>query len=701
MFATLASAMRARCHVSTILLAATAVTAGAQEDSTRARRDTAQLGAVTVIGSRDDILEARDRMLTIPGGVAMVTPSEMRATRQANLHDVLRFTPGVYVQPRLGAADESQLSIRGSGLRNNFHARGVNLLVNGMPYRNADGFTDFESLEMLTTEAVEVYKGANALRYGGSTLGGAINMLTQTGITAPPLTVYLQGGAFGFLKGQLAAAGMGASTDWYGSYARTKLGGYRDWSEQQRDRVSLHGGVRANDRVDVRTFYLFARVDEQLPGSLTRAELASTPGMAVPGNVTNKWGRHYNLHHLGAQLRAQLTPHQRLEVSPYMQYRDVDHPIFEIITQITRDVGFEARYENTAPLFGHANRLTIGIQPALESMTNHQYRNVGGTRGTMTKDEYDRAETAALYAESALDVSARVTATAGLRAEQSARQVNDRLTANGNQSGDRTFNSITPRAGLVARLSSRSQAFANVSRTVEPPLLLELTSFGNPGGFLPLEPQSAWQYELGARSQALGLAWEVSLYDIEIEHELLNQNVKPFPAATFTVPTYRNSEKTRHAGLEAGVAFNRWLHLITRGDVRDALSGRVSYTFNRFTYVEDPAFTGHDIPGAPRHYVSAEVKYQHPAGFSVAPSLEWVPGSYFLNSENTERNSAWHNVGFRAEWLVSRLATTVFLTGQNLTDTKYSGSVQVDNAAGRYFEPSDPRSFYLGARWTR
>jgi iron complex outermembrane receptor protein len=78
------------------------------------------------------------------------------------------MTPGVYVQPRFGAADESQISIRGSGLRNNFHLRGVNVLVNGMPYRNADGFTDFESLELLNTESIEVYKGG--MRFGTADL---------------------------------------------------------------------------------------------------------------------------------------------------------------------------------------------------------------------------------------------------------------------------------------------------------------------------------------------------------------------------------------------------------------------------------------------------------------------------------------------------------------------------------------------------
>ena len=105
---------------------------------------------LTAIGSPGELDEVRARMRQEPGAVDLVEDAELRRTRQTNFADVLRFTPGVYAQSRFGAADESQLSIRGSGLRNNFHLRGVNVLVNGMPYRNADGFTDFESLELLT-----------------------------------------------------------------------------------------------------------------------------------------------------------------------------------------------------------------------------------------------------------------------------------------------------------------------------------------------------------------------------------------------------------------------------------------------------------------------------------------------------------------------------------------------------------------------
>ena len=104
----------------------------------------------------------------IPGNTALVEQETIRNSLAITLKDVFGFTPGVLVQPRFGA-DESQFSIRGSGLRSNFHERGVNLFINGTPYQDADGFSDFEAIELQAVREVEVWKGANALRYGGNT----------------------------------------------------------------------------------------------------------------------------------------------------------------------------------------------------------------------------------------------------------------------------------------------------------------------------------------------------------------------------------------------------------------------------------------------------------------------------------------------------------------------------------------------------
>lgn len=660
-----------------------------------------ELAGVTVIGSRSDLAETRARLQQVPGAVALIDRPAIAATRQANLNDVLRMTPGVYVQSRFGAADESQISVRGSGLRSNFHARGINLLVNGMPYRNADGFTDFESLELLTTEAIEVYKGANAFRYGGSTLGGAINMQTKTGRTASPLGVFAEGGSYGFRKAQLSSGAERGSFDYYGSYARTSLDGYRRWSDQRRDRFNLHAGYRLTPTVDVRAFYIAATVREHLPGSVDAATLDSAPTRADPVNVANRWGRRYTLHHVGVQLRAQISAAQRLEISPYMQYRDIDHPIFQVIAQVSRDWGAEVRYENTASLGARTNRLTVGFQPATLAMQNRQYVNAGGAHGALTRDEVDRVATNALYAEDAVGITPRLTFTVGGRIDRTMRRVEDRFAGNGDQSDMQRFTPVTPRMGLLWSLGRGGQLFANASRTVEPPLLLELTSFGNSGGFNGLRAQDAWQYELGARGRGAGASWEVSAYDVELHDEIVNMNVPPFAGASFTVPTYRNVEQSRHRGVEAGFGDELARGMVSRGANPDRLVLHASYTLASNEYVRDTRHAGHELPGAPRHYGSAELAYIHPCGLSIAPSIEVVPSGYYVNSANTVKNDAWSNVGVRAEWSVARIGATAFVSARNLANRLQSQSVQVDNAVGKYFEPSDGRAFYAGVRWGR
>lgn len=659
------------------------------------------LETVTVYGSHTDLDERRDRILQVPGGVALIDSTTIRASRQANLRDVLEMVPGVFVQPRFGAADESQISIRGSGLRNNFHARGINLLVNGMPYRNADGFTDFESLELLTTETVEVYKGANALRYGGSTMGGAIDLDTKTGYTSSPIALFGQGGAFGFYKAQLSSGGERNGLDYYASYARTSLDGYRDWSAQSRDRINLHAGYALSPSVDARVFYFFAHVNEQLPGSLTRGQMDADPRAADSANAADRWGRDYDLHHIGAQLRAQLSPTQRLEVSPYFQFRDIDHPIYQVIAQISRDVGAEVRYENTAPLGSLANRFTVGVQPAYENMANRQYVNVVGEHGALTKNQTDQVRNLGVYAENVLSVTPRLSAVLGGRFDFSQRETADHFLSDGDQSDRRTYRPFSPKVGVLYALPSvDGQLFANASRSFEPPLLLELNSLTVPG-FVQLEGQSAWQYEIGTRGGARHFQWDVSLYDVELHDEILNVNVEPFPNAGFTVPTYRNADRTRHYGIEAGLGYELPATLTTTRDGGDHLSLHASYTFARYRFVRDSTYAGNDIPGAPKHLVSAAVTYAHPIGLTITPSVQWSPSGYFVNSANSARNDAWTNVGLRADWKIGKSGLGAFASAENLLGRVFSPSVQVDNADGKYFEPVDGRSFYAGLRWNR
>ena len=136
-------------------------------------------GSLTV----PNIAEARRQMERVPGGVAVVPDTAFKDGPANTVKDVLGFVPGVLTQPRWGP--DGRVSIRGSGLSRNYGNRGINFFMDGIPINTADGLFDLFEIDPTAYRYVEVFKGANALRFGANSLGGAVNFVTPSGRDAP------------------------------------------------------------------------------------------------------------------------------------------------------------------------------------------------------------------------------------------------------------------------------------------------------------------------------------------------------------------------------------------------------------------------------------------------------------------------------------------------------------------------------------
>ena len=101
--------------------------------------------------------------------------------------------------------------------------------------------------------------------------------------------------------------------------------------------------------------------------------------------------------------------------------------------------------------------------------------------------------------------------------------------------------------------------------------------------------------------------------------------------------------------------------------------------------MDDANFGNNDLPGAPRHFVIAELRYQHGSGFWIAPGVEVVPHGYFVNSENNARTEAYTLFNVRLGYDYKPWNLGVFLEGRNLTNASYVSSVQVDASNRRFF----------------
>ena len=625
---------------------------------------------------------------SVPGGVASVNRREVVQSAAVNLRDVLGLTPGVLAQPRYGS-DELQISIRGSGLRNNYHLRGVNIFINGMPYGDADGFSDFESIELLTANSIRVWKGANALRYGGNAAGGAIDLQTETGATAFPLEVRLQGGSYGAYKGYVSTGGEFGPFGYFLSVSDSELKGYREHGHQGRRRLFGNFTYKLSEDTEMFADLIFANFAEKYPGSLTYEEFIADPRQANAENVLQDYGRFANYYRGAFGLRHRLGSRHEVSFNASAQYRDLIHPIFNFLDQDTRTFAGEFRYAYG----GSKHRFTAGFTPQVTLTGGRRFENLGGVRGPQAAHFDWVATNYGLFFDDQYDITPSLTISAGGRFDRSKRRNTDLFLSDGDGSDRRIYQAFSPKIGLLWRANDRVQVFGNVSRSYEPPLILELTSFGFEPGFLPLKAQDSWQAEIGTRGSIFGdrLRYELSVYNAEIKNEVLNQNLQPFPGAPFTIPSFRGVERSRHTGVEVSVDAAAARSLFTE---YDELSLRTAFTYADFRFVRDANFSGNRIPGQPRHLLRSEVRYDYPQGFWIAPAIDWSPASYFVNSANTYTNGSYAAVNLKAGFESSRFG--IFIDAANLLDRNYSASVVVDDAALRFYEPANGRSITAG-----
>jgi iron complex outermembrane receptor protein len=103
--------------------------------------------------TQPDIIRATTEINQNAGGVGIVDLEKVREGRVSNFSDTLGLATGVLAQSRFGA-EESRLSIRGSGLQRTFHGRGIKLMQDGIPVNLADGSFDFQAIEPMSTRYV-------------------------------------------------------------------------------------------------------------------------------------------------------------------------------------------------------------------------------------------------------------------------------------------------------------------------------------------------------------------------------------------------------------------------------------------------------------------------------------------------------------------------------------------------------------------
>lgn len=634
---------------------------------------------------------ARAELALTPGGAETIDAARYLRARASTVDDTFALSPGVIALSRFGS-DEARLSIRGSGLQRTFHGRGLRVLQDGVPINLADGSFDMQALEPLSAAYVNVWRGGNALAAGASTLGGAIDYVTRTGRDAPVAETRLEAGSWDYLRTNLASGGVRGDLDALASFTHQSQSGFRAHADQSNQRLFANAGWRLSADAETRVYLTAVRSDSELPGNLTKAQLAADPAQAAAGNLALDQHRNYDLLRLASKTTV-ATGATVWDFSAAWSYKDLDHPIFQVIDQLSNDFILAATATHTGDFAGRAHRLRAGVLYQRGVINAANFVNVAGRRGALVSSAIQTATNLEAFAEDQLALGRRVTLVLGASAAANTRKNDQTLGATPDYELD--YRRLMPKAGLRWD-GADVQVFANVSGSYEPPSFSETLTLNT-----ARLAQTATTWEIGTRGQRGPVRWDATLYRAALRHELLtidDDNNPATPAATI------NANATTHAGAEVATAIDLLGTAWTASTApAHRLVFRGAWTYGRFRFDGDPHYGNNTLAGLPPHLIRSELTWENADGWYAGPTCEWVPQKTWIDFRNTFAADPYIVTGFRLGRRSER-GLSWFAEVRNLTDKKYSTTTGViENAGGTdqaQFLPGDGRGIYAGVTCT-
>jgi iron complex outermembrane recepter protein len=580
---------------------------------------------------------------------------------------------------------------------------------------------------------VEVLRGPFSVLYGNSS-GGVIALFS-----APVRERQVEFGGdiarFGMtqLRSSIAAP-LGGGFDMKLGFSALALDGFRPQSSASRDLLNLRlGYTGAADKVVVLLNH--HEQDALDPLGLDAASLAANPrgtaAAALPQSASNTAGfntrKTIGQSQLGVSWRHSFDARSGLQetsLSAYAGRRAVTQ-ILAIPVGVQGNVrhgggvvDFDRAYQGMEARanfgFGDLNLVT-GLSLDRQQDDRRGFENfIGstqGVQGTPRRDESNTATARDAYVQGEWALSPAFTATAGVRSGSTRMQVVDNyiVGANGNDSGSLKFSYTNPVLGLRWKLSPQWAVHASAARGFESPTLGELAyRFDNSGFNFDLQGQTSRQLELGSKWRSGSLELDAAVFRVKTNDEIA--------AITNTGgrSSFANVGRTQRHGVELGAAWrpSPSLRLAASASTLQAtyLDGFKTCLAAGCTVVPAdnrvavPA--GNRIAGTQRRAAWAEVAWRPgavPGEFALEARGQAATYANDLNEARSRApgfgvvNLRWSN-----DWNLGEAGSVQTLVRlDNAADRTYVGSVIVNDANGRFFEPGAPRSVMLSVRWKK
>ncbi|MCB0457544.1 MAG: TonB-dependent receptor plug domain-containing protein, partial [Flavobacteriaceae bacterium] len=174
--------------------------------------NTSELGTISLLRSNttlDEVIVSaspNNFKKDFKGSNFRLSPLQLKNINPLNTEEVLKMVPGINIVGDMGLSNRPNISIRGSWGR---RSKKVLLMEDGTPSAPAPYIAPGAYYNPVSDRitAVEVYKGADMLRYGPNNMYGAVNYITALPPQKPELRIKLIGGERNYQTGLLSYGG--------------------------------------------------------------------------------------------------------------------------------------------------------------------------------------------------------------------------------------------------------------------------------------------------------------------------------------------------------------------------------------------------------------------------------------------------------------------------------------------------------------
>jgi iron complex outermembrane receptor protein len=732
-----------------VVAALQAFCAGASAQSTAPSTEMAppqELPSVTVIGTTP-LPGLGTPLRDVPSNVQVFGGAEIAKQRQSNLAEFLENNPtSVTVNAAQGNQYQLDINFRGFTASPLLGVpQGLSVFQDGV--RINEVFGDVVNWDLLPQSAIagfQIIPGSNPV-FGLNTLGGAISVITKSGISNPGTAVELSGGSFGRITAQFDHGGAAGAVDWF---TTANVSNESGWAQHNPSRVRQLFGKVGYQGQQTNAEVSLTAADNRLEGTQTlplsffddrtqaytypdtninqlamlamKGTHAFAPDVLLGGNV---YVRRYLNNNVSSNVNddfGAIDPVTGLpnDVEAINDRSSLSQSSYGLGMQVTFNQQFGA-VRNQFVVGGSADfgdiRFSRDAQPA----------EFDASRAAVPIGEFEpdtaaksRTRTYGLYVMDSLAFTPEWTLTLSGRFNDANVSIRDQSGTAPELDGDHSFKRFNPAIGMNFNPAPGFTSYATYNEGMRAPTALELTCADPnapcklPNSFLadpPLKKIVARTFEMGARGREGDFQWSAATYRTDLIDDIQFVSSGGGINAGF----FQNVGRTRRQGLELTAA-NKWgpLGVIARYGLIDA-TYRTGFTEHSPANSTADANgdievqPGNRIPGLPRHTFRLRVDYEPSSGFSIGANVIVNSSIYSRGDENNQDASGpvpgYAVVNLDGRYRVSK-SLELFARVNNLFDRQYATfgvlGENVFTGPNRGFDPDNavPESFRgLGA----